>query len=382
MLNTFPYHHSVSQTLSLSTIVTGRLMPDYNGYRLEFRLYVMLTDKTTNTPHRRTFRAIAMYPSDNADGSYRFMSLVTGEVVTKAPGYWTELPISDPTIARVEYMAKGQGQPTLQENSPDQAIDEDKYDKTYDFVKDEDEDLVYDTDTDDMTSPGANDAHDGNSDEGPDQGPDQLSVQEEDLADGTSTPENQGVSSHTQSTNIHNTLPTGEPPESEGATGAIDDPDTSSGDDEDKGANEDVDIPGHDNTDANDDNDDVGDDEASEDKESTGQTGYNLRGNRSRSYDHRFIATMENPASSQSYEDSNSTEHNMFQINATSRPTEEERILHGWVMTQMSARAGIRRFSDAARDAMHREFCQLDEKGVFEPVQPTDITQDVKNQAL
>ena len=387
-LNAFPYHHGVSQTLSPSTIVTGRPMPDYNGYKLEFGSYVMLTDKTTNTPRARTFGAIAMYPSDNADGSYRFMSLVTGEVVTKAPGYWTELPISDPTIARVEYMAKSQGQPALQETnflaeySPDQVIDEDEYDKNYDFVEDEDEDLVYDTDTDDSTSPGTDDAHDGSLDEGPEQGSEQLSDPEEDLPDGSSTPDDQGASLHTQPIDAHNTPPTGKPPENEGATGAIDDPDTPSGDDGDEGASEDTAIPEHNGTDVDGDNNGTEDDEASGDEEPTDQTGYNLRSNRSRSYDHRFITTMENPASSQSYEDSNSAGYNMFQINATSRPTKEERILHGWVMTQMSARAGIRRFGDAARDAMRSEFRQLDEKGVFDPVQPTDITQDVKSQAL
>ena len=116
-LNDFLYHQGVSRTLSPNTIVTGKPAPNYNSYKLEFGSYVMLTDRTTNTPRARTFGAIAMYPSGNADRSYCFMSLVTGEIVTKAPGYWTELPISDPTIARVECMAKDQGQPTLQETN-------------------------------------------------------------------------------------------------------------------------------------------------------------------------------------------------------------------------------------------------------------------------
>ena len=90
-LNDFPYRNSVSKTLSPNTIVTGRPAPDYNDLKLEFGSYVMLTDRTTNTPWARTFGAIAMYPSGGRDGSYRFMSLATGEIVSKAPGYWTEL---------------------------------------------------------------------------------------------------------------------------------------------------------------------------------------------------------------------------------------------------------------------------------------------------
>ena len=91
---------------------------------------------------------------------------------------------------------------------------------------------------------------------------------------------------------------------------------------------------------------------------------------------------MDNPASSQSYEHSANVGHNMFQFRNARQPTTEERILHGWVMTQMSARAGIRRFGEAAKDAMRREFRQLDEKGVFEPIHASEITDDVKQQAL
>ena len=85
---------------------------------------------------------------------------------------------------------------------------------------------------------------------------------------------------------------------------------------------------------------------------------------------------MDNPASSQSYEHSANVGHNMFQFRNARQPTTEERILHGWVMTQMSARAGIRRFGEVAKDAMRKEF------RVFEPTHASDITDDVKQQAL
>ena len=88
------------------------------------------------------------------------MSLATGEIVNKAPGYWTELPIPDHAIARVEFLAKDQGQPTLQDSnflpefSPDQVIDEDEYDRDYEFESDTDKDLLYDTEAEEAPSAG------------------------------------------------------------------------------------------------------------------------------------------------------------------------------------------------------------------------------------
>ena len=48
----------------------------------------------------------------------------------------------------------------------------------------------------------------------------------------------------------------------------------------------------------------------------------------------------------------------------------------------MTAKAGIRRYGDAARDAMRAEFRQLDQKGVFEPIMAQDLTKKVRAQAL
>ena len=113
--------------------------PDYQDYKLEFGAYYVLAsdNKTTNTPRARAFGAIAMHPTGNRDGSYRFMSLGTGEVINRAPGYWTEAVISDAVIGRVETLAKHQGQPLIQESnliveySPDQVIEDDEYDANY-----------------------------------------------------------------------------------------------------------------------------------------------------------------------------------------------------------------------------------------------------------
>ena len=107
-------------------------------------MYILVTDKTTNTPRARAFGAIALHPTGGNDGSYRFMLLSTSEVINRAPGYWTMVPISDMVIGRVETLAKHQSQPLLQnsnlivENSPDQEIDNNEFDM--DFVPDDDND--------------------------------------------------------------------------------------------------------------------------------------------------------------------------------------------------------------------------------------------------
>ena len=71
-------------------------------------------------------------------GTYHFMSLKTGQVLTKGPGSWTEVPITDIAIARVEALAKREGQPMVQDSNllvewrPNQPFDEDdEYDDDY-----------------------------------------------------------------------------------------------------------------------------------------------------------------------------------------------------------------------------------------------------------
>ena len=91
-----------------------------------------------NTIRSHTIGAIALNPTGDDTGTYRFMSLKMGQVLTKGPGSWTEVPITDIAIARVEALAKHEG-PTLVQDSnllvewrPNQPFDEDdEYDDDY-----------------------------------------------------------------------------------------------------------------------------------------------------------------------------------------------------------------------------------------------------------
>ena len=91
-----------------------------------------------NTIRSRTIGAIALNPTGDDTGTYRFMSLKTGQVLTKGAGSWTEVPITDIAIAWVEALAKHEGQPLVQDSNllvewrPNQPFDEDdEYDDDY-----------------------------------------------------------------------------------------------------------------------------------------------------------------------------------------------------------------------------------------------------------
>ena len=105
--------------------------------RIEFGSYVQVFEdcNPSNTPRARSLGAIALTPTGNSQGDYYFMSLATGSRLSRHR--WVELPIPDTAIARVEAIALEEGQPLLQESGlvvewhPDQPIDDSEYDQDY-----------------------------------------------------------------------------------------------------------------------------------------------------------------------------------------------------------------------------------------------------------
>ena len=153
-LNGFPKEDGVSEHMSPHLIITRWARMDYNKISLEFGSYVHLLDHSVNTIRSRTIGAIALNPTGDENGTYRFMSLKTGQVMTKGPGSWTEVPITDIAIARVEALAKQEGQPLLQDSNllvewrPNQPFDEDdEYDDDYEpSVIDSEDDVELEVD--------------------------------------------------------------------------------------------------------------------------------------------------------------------------------------------------------------------------------------------
>jgi hypothetical protein len=137
-LNMFPWTNGISANLSPVSIVTGASPPDFNNMRIEFGAYAQVFEDNvlTNTPRARTLGAIALNPTGNAQGDYFFMSLATGARISRHN--WTELPLTETAIARVEAIAFHDEQPLIQarglvvEWRHDHPIDVDEYDR--DFV--------------------------------------------------------------------------------------------------------------------------------------------------------------------------------------------------------------------------------------------------------
>ena len=112
-LNRFPTKDSASITLSPRTIVWGD-SPNFDiNCRLEFGCYCEVYEPrtSTNSTAARTVGAIALYPSGNSQGGYRFLLLNTGRVVTR--NLWTVLPIPMSAIDSIESLAKKDKQPDI-----------------------------------------------------------------------------------------------------------------------------------------------------------------------------------------------------------------------------------------------------------------------------
>jgi hypothetical protein len=73
---------------------------------------------------------------------------------------------------------------------------------------------------------------------------------------------------------------------------------------------------------------------------------------------------------------------NHAEVRVSENPEVDRKHVFGYVMTQMTASAGIKKHGDKAVEALFAEFCQLDEKSVFEPVDAEKLSSDQKRAAL
>ena len=55
-------------------------------------------------------------------------------------------------------------------------------------------------------------------------------------------------------------------------------------------------------------------------------------------------------------------------------PENWEKIVFGFVMNQMTAKAAIKKHGRAAEEALMKEFAQLENLEVYEAVDPTELT--------
>jgi hypothetical protein len=171
-LNAFPNKHGMSQTIRPRTIVTGRHI-DYKIHcKIEYGQYVQTHEKHDNSMDTRTVGALALRPTDNAQGGYYFNSLVSGKRLHMT--HWTALPMPDAVKDRVHKLARranadkgltftdsdGRDLDAISPDDDDDGSDDSDYDPAADEQSyDSDEDSNYEpSDTDSNASDGDADA--------------------------------------------------------------------------------------------------------------------------------------------------------------------------------------------------------------------------------
>jgi hypothetical protein len=129
-----------------------------------------------------------------------------------------------------------------------------------------------------------------------------------------------------------------------------------------------------------------------EEAEPAGRSRYNLRPIRQRTYENHFTHRMDNPVSSKSYDDVQ-----FLQQGASVMPslceavevmmgsgskTEVLNYVTGFIMTQMRAKAGIKKHGQVVIGALYQEFLQLHDQDVFDGKHARELTKSQKRAAL
>ena len=163
-LNALPAQDGVSSDHSPRYLMTGYEL-DYNLHvRLEFGQYVQTHEEHSNAMSEQTMGAICLGPNGNQQGGHWFLSLATGQRITRHR--WTELPMPQEVIQRVNQLGREQKMPRtltfadrhgreLEDRLVDLEEDDDGSDADYDpadddsDADDDDDDLSYFSDADD-----------------------------------------------------------------------------------------------------------------------------------------------------------------------------------------------------------------------------------------
>jgi hypothetical protein len=129
-----------------------------------------------------------------------------------------------------------------------------------------------------------------------------------------------------------------------------------------------------------------------EEDEPAGRSRCNLRPIWQRTYENRFTHRMDNPASSKSYDDVQflqqganvmpSLREAVEVMMGSGSKTEVLNYVTGFIMTKMTAKAGIKKPGQVAIDALTQEFLQLQNQDVFDGKHVGELTKTQKKAAL
>ena len=356
-LNSVPQKNGLASEFRPRTIVTGQKLDFKRHCRFQFGQYVQTHEEHNNSMSPRTVGALALRPTGNAQGSFYFMSLSAGRVLNRLRG--TALPMPDDVIDRVHQMAR------QQKADPGLLFGDRNMNPIYDKMSndEEDEDYLPDSQTDEESC--IDDDEDGSNgdnldNEGPtegdgdellndDNGPWEYDaapelVNTEGLGGGRS--ENSGVCGtesigvdQAEDEMIHQDGESGDDPE------LYKDSKTSIEDDEKENAT-------------------IGETEV----EPSGESRYNLREKRTRSYNHLYDPAMFRTENSQ-----NNKQEEAVLVTDGDAPEDTP---------QMSMKRGLRMFGEEGYTAVRKEMQQLHDRKVMQPVKRKDLTPAQKREAL
>ena len=80
-LNTFPVMGGASQDLSPHTILTGQQVDYKRHCRFQIGEYTQTHEEHNNSMNPRTGGTLALHPVGNGQGSFYFLSIVTGRIL-------------------------------------------------------------------------------------------------------------------------------------------------------------------------------------------------------------------------------------------------------------------------------------------------------------
>jgi hypothetical protein len=108
-LNAFPSKSGISARYSPRELILRRKLTFDKHCRVPFGTYCEVDDDPipSNDTRSRTTPAIALGPTGNAQGTYKFFSLVTGKKIKRRT--WTRLPMPDSIISKVHRFAGRDG---------------------------------------------------------------------------------------------------------------------------------------------------------------------------------------------------------------------------------------------------------------------------------
>ena len=170
-LNAFPMMTGASQDLSPRTILMGQQVDYKHHCCFQFREYAQTHEEHNNSMNPRAVGTLALHPVGNGQGSFYFLSTVTGRILNQL--HATVLPMPDNVIDKIHRMAQQQKNKPGHNLNPDEYDDDDNDETYYDNGDSEEEDgevLSYDEeegnddDGDEMAAPGPPMANDDEED--------------------------------------------------------------------------------------------------------------------------------------------------------------------------------------------------------------------------